>query len=97
MKRLIIILFIALGAVSVKAQSFTPDKIDTLVLPHSKIAQLQDFIVFAYKWLPKSKAQALDVEEQLTKVQGLYNDLIPPNKAIVAKKDSTKVTTPKKK
>lgn len=86
-------LAMTLGVVAAKAQTAPVlDKMDTIVIQHSKVVAIQNFMQFSFKWLTTSKAPAVEVTETASTLGELYSAL--NNKLVV--KDSVKVA-PKKK
>lgn len=97
MKQLILILFIATAALSVKAQALQqptrPKPVMILLPDSSNLVQLQQVLQFSYQWLPQSAAPAGVVGQKgtiqvpSTGIVGAIEQLFPL--LVPIKKDST--------
>lgn len=87
MRQLIIILFIAVAALTAHAQIPGPkiksNPVMILLPDSSNLIQLQQILQYSYQWLPKSQAPSQEVTSLLSVMQQLYPMIVP------MKKDST--------
>jgi hypothetical protein len=93
MKHLIITLFIAVAALSVKAQQIQKPAKPVMILlaDTTDLIRLQSILQFSHQWLLKSQAPAVSVGDVNAAIEQLFPMLVP------IKKEGTVVVAPKDK